>query len=123
MPIARFIAIVIDCHDPAGLARFWQEMLGGGVEPRTQSPDWVALNDVPGVGILAFQRVPESKTLKNRLHIDVDVTDIASSVEAAVALGAMPVGDVVEESTNRFQVMHDPEGNEFCFITSPNATP
>jgi len=53
MPFARFIAIVIDCHNPAGLAGFWKEMLGGSVEPRTQSPEWVALNDVPGVGILA----------------------------------------------------------------------
>jgi predicted enzyme related to lactoylglutathione lyase len=123
MPIARFLAIVIDCHDPAELAGFWKEMLGGSIEPRTQSPEWVALNDVPGLGILAFQRVPEAKTIKNRLHIDVDVTDIASSVEAAVALGAVTVGDVVEEPTNRFQVMRDPEGNEFCFVTSASVTP
>jgi predicted enzyme related to lactoylglutathione lyase len=123
MPIARFLAVVIDCHDPAELAGFWKEMLGGSVEPRTQSPEWVALNDVPGLGILAFQRVPEGKTIKNRLHIDVDVTDIASSVEAAVALGAVTVGDVVEEPTNRFQVMRDPEGNEFCFVTSASVAP
>jgi predicted enzyme related to lactoylglutathione lyase len=123
MPIARFLAVVIDCHDPAGLAGFWQEILGGSLEPRTQSPEWVALNDVPGFGILAFQCVPEAKTIKNRLHIDVDVTDIASSVEAAVALGAMTVGDLVEEPTNRFQVMRDPEGNEFCFVTSASVAP
>ena len=121
MPIARFIAVVTDCHDPAGLTRFWQELLGGTIDQRSVSPEWVALENVPGVGILAFQRVPESKSVKNRLHIDVDVTDIPASVEAAVTLGATTVGDVVEESISWFQVMHDPEGNEFCFVVRRSA--
>lgn len=116
MPIARFSAVVTDCRDPAGLARFWQGLLGGTVATRTESPEWVALENVPGVGILAFQRVPEPKAAKNRLHIDVEVTDIVRSVASAVALGATAIGEVVEDSISRFQVMHDPEGNEFCLV-------
>lgn len=118
MPIARFIAVVTDCLDPAGLARFWQELLGGTIATNTESPEWVALENVPGVGFLAFQRVPERKEVKNRLHIDVEVTDIVSGVAAAKALGAVAIGEVVEDSISRFQVMHDPEGNEFCFVLS-----
>jgi hypothetical protein len=118
MPVARFIAVVIDCLDPAGLARFWQELLGGTLATSTESPEWVALENVPGVGILAFQRVPERKEVKNRLHIDVEVTDMLSGVAAARALGAVAIGEVVEDSISRFQVMHDPEGNEFCFVLS-----
>jgi predicted enzyme related to lactoylglutathione lyase len=114
--VARFLAAVIDCADPHRLATFWQSMLGGEVDSRTASEEWIALIDLPAMGILAFQKVPEAKATKNRVHIDLEVADIATAVSEAVAAGAQVAGGVVVEPTNRFQVMLDPEGNEFCFI-------
>lgn len=110
------ISLVIDCHDPARLAAFWSQVVGGTVDSVTASPDWVALEGVPGLGYLAFQRVPEPKAVKNRVHLDHLVDDLDRATRAALGAGAEAVGGVVEEATNRFQVMRDPEGNEFCLV-------
>ena len=120
MSLGKFLAVVIDCNDPLALSSFWQQLIGGEVDPRTQSNEWVALAGVPGLGYLGFQKVPESKNVKNRVHLDVDVESIETAVDRATALGAMKVADVVDEQTNWFQVMLDPEGNEFCFILRKN---
>lgn len=80
-------------------------MLGGEVDPRTASEEWIALIDVPAMGILGFQKVPEAKATKNRVHIDLEVADIATAVSAAVTAGAQVTGGVVVEPTNRFQLM------------------
>ena len=115
-PIGRPLAVTFDCHDPVRLSTFWQTLVGGSVEPATVGQDWVALNGVPVFGHLGFQKVPESKAVKNRVHLDLDVDDIDVAVAASTAIGATVFGGVVEEPTNWFQVMRDPEGNEFCFI-------
>ena len=120
MAIGKFLAAVMDCNDPASLSKFWQQILGGDVDPRTETVEWVALSGVPGLGYLGFQKVPEPKAVKNRVHIDVDVESIDDAVALAVARGAKKVADVVEEQTNWFQVMLDPEGHEFCFILRKN---
>ena len=78
--------------------------------------DYLMLESVPSIGIIGFQKVPEGKAVKNRVHVDLDVDDLDAAVARAVALGATIVGSVVEEPTNWFQVMADIEGNEFCFI-------
>jgi predicted enzyme related to lactoylglutathione lyase len=110
------LTVVVDCHDPHRLAAFWQALAGGEVNERTASPDWLTLEGVAGIGLLSFQRVPEPKTVKNRLHLDVIVDDLHDARRTAAELGATVVGSVVEEPTNRFQVMNDPEGNEFCLV-------
>ena len=115
-PVARFLGLVVDCRDPARMADFWCRMLGGEVEPANLSDDWVGLKDVPVLGYVGFQRVPEDKVVKNRVHIDVRVDDFGPAVASAVDLGAVRVGEPVEEPGNWFQVMRDIEGNEFCFI-------
>jgi len=116
MAVGRFLAGVMDCSDPISLSAFWQEILGGDVDSRTHTVDWVALSDVPVLGYIGFQKVPEKKAVKNRVHFDVDVESIEDAVNLAVALGAKKVAAVVEEQTNWFQVMLDPEGNELCLI-------
>ena len=113
MPIGRIDEVVVDCADPGRLARFWAGVLGGA--PRERDPDWHTL-DPPGWTRLAFQRVPEPKTVKNRLHLDVEVEDIAAATEAAEALGATRVGEVHVDTAGSFQVLHDPEGNEWCVV-------
>jgi hypothetical protein len=118
--IGKFLAAVMDCSDPLALSKFWQQILGGDVDSRTETSEWVALSGVPGLGYLGFQKVSERKAVKNRVHLDVDVESIDDAVAAAVALGAKKVAGVVEEQTNWFQVMLDPDENEFCFILRKN---
>ncbi|MFJ6580980.1 VOC family protein [Streptomyces sp. NPDC091368] len=106
--------IVFDCAAPAALVRFWAGLLGG--EPVDRSDDWSYV-DPPDFVRIAFQRVPEGKAAKNRLHLDLEVPDPARAAEEALALGAVAVGGLVADEHGSFQVMRDPEGNEFCFVT------
>jgi predicted enzyme related to lactoylglutathione lyase len=112
--IGRLDVVAIDCNDPEPLVAFWSEVLGTQV--RSRQDDWIALEPVVAGGPhLAFQIVPEPKSGKNRLHLDVDVDDIATATARTEALGATRVGGiVVEEGGGRYQVMLDPGGNEFC---------
>jgi predicted enzyme related to lactoylglutathione lyase len=108
--------VVVDCCDPQRLAPFWLSLLGG--ETVRDTAEWVAVKTATGVP-LAFQRVPEVKAGKNRLHLDVEVIDLALASAAAVALGATVYGRIHHDAFGSFQVMLDPEGNEFCFTNSP----
>jgi len=117
MPIGTLHEIVFDCPNPEALARFWQALIGGEVE--VESSDWAVL-DGDDVGFyIGFQRVPERKTVKNRLHLDVEVDAdrLDQAIDEAEQLGARRVGPMVVEDDGNFQVMADPAGNEFCFIT------
>lgn len=108
------IGLVLDCRDPESLAEFWAPALGyttlGAVE------NYVLL--VPSGGgspKLLLQRVPEDKAGKNRMHLDIDVDDVASEVERLEALGARRLeDDERSEHGLHWVVMSDPEGNEFC---------
>ena len=121
MPVGATVGVVIgtidevvfDCNDPGLLARFWAAVLGG--EPQERDPDWHYL-DPPGWTRIAFQRVPEGKAVKNRLHLDVAVTDIGAAAAQAEKLGARTVGEVHSDSSGSFQVLLDPEGNEWCLV-------
>jgi predicted enzyme related to lactoylglutathione lyase len=108
--------VVFDCSDPERLARFWGELLGVAVAYRDST--WVALERTPEGGRIAFQPVPESKSGKNRLHVDLLVEDLPARTADAVAFGATIVGSVVEEHNGSYQVLRDPEGNEFCLVTA-----
>jgi catechol 2,3-dioxygenase-like lactoylglutathione lyase family enzyme len=143
--MSRDVQITIDCADPAGLAEFWAAVLGYrlqdpppgfaswddaldamGVPPERRN-DASAVVDPGGAGPrLFFQRVPESKQAKNRLHLDVraapglagDERMAALEGEAArlVALGATRLArhDPAPPLAAGHLVMADPEGNEFC---------
>ncbi|MGW5848876.1 VOC family protein [Streptomyces sp. NPDC055254] len=106
--------IVVDCHDPRALARFWAELLGG--DPVDRDRGWSHM-ELPGLARLAFQPVPEGKAGKNRLHLDVAVEDIEAAAAEAVRRGAVRVGRVVTDDQGSFQGMLDPEGNEFCLVS------
>ncbi|MFJ3905578.1 VOC family protein [Streptomyces sp. NPDC090025] len=111
---ARVQEIVFDCADPAALVRFWTALLGG--EPVDRGPDWSYV-DPPEFVRVAFQRVPEGKAVKNRLHLDLAVADPSAAADEALPLGAVRSGGIVTDEQGSFQVMLDPEGNEFCFVT------
>jgi predicted enzyme related to lactoylglutathione lyase len=82
-----------------------------------ESPDdYLMLENVPTIGMMGFQKVPEAKQVKNRVHLDLNVPNIDAAIESSTRIGAKRHGVVHEEPANFFQVMSDPEGNEFCFI-------
>ena len=108
----RVDIVTFDCGDPAALADFWSKATGGSIA--AELPGFILL-DAAQVGIphLAFQRVPEEKRTKNRVHIDFRTEDRTAEVERLVGLGA----SVVEEHRVPgfdWTVLRDPEGNEFC---------
>jgi kynurenine formamidase len=107
--------VVVDCHDPGALASFWSHVVGGTA--RVRSDMWATVRDArPGGVLLAFQRVPEGKTVKNRVHLDVWSTDIPADTQRLVALGATRQGELLTDATGSFQILLDPEGNEFCLV-------
>ena len=116
--------IIVDCSDPAMLARFWGEVLGVEVgealeDPVQYQPLRAATPNGPN---LIFQRVPEPKRGKNRLHLDIAVEDIDAAAGRIETLGGqrLPGADFSEDGF-RWCVMTDPEGNEFCLIIRPDA--
>jgi hypothetical protein len=115
MAIGVLHEIVVDCSNPEALARFWQALIGGDVD--VESSDWVVLDGDDLGFYIGFQRVPEGKQGKNRIHLDVEVAHLAQAVDDAEQLGARKIGAQVDEDDGSFQVMADPGGNEFCFIT------
>jgi hypothetical protein len=113
--VAALNQIVVDCRDPAALARFWARLLDGTVLDRERG--WSQV-DAPGFPRLAFQPVPEPKAAKNRLHLDITVPPgrVADAAATAIGLGARAVGVEVRDEKGSFQVMRDPEGTEFCLV-------
>jgi hypothetical protein len=109
--VSGIAALVIDCADPPALARWWGRLIGGDVDV---DPDGdAALRTSMGL-IIDFLKVPETKALKNRLHIDLRTTDLAAATEQALDLGATRADDLC--SGGSWQVLRDPEGNEFCLL-------
>lgn len=116
--------VVFDCHDVRRLAEFWAAVLSGPsdttperVTAQVRSDDWAMVVDPEDVAVaLAFQRVPEDKGVKNRVHLDITSDELALDTARLVALGATAIGAVVTDESGSFQVLADPEGNEFCLI-------
>ena len=127
------VQITFDCAEPASLARFWSAVLGypppdiDGThailralgQAEAEFGNWYRIEDPSGRGPrLAFQRVPEPKVSKNRLHLDVKPLDesvgaLDTEVERLLGLGATHVRRVTDEA-GTFVILQDPEGNEFC---------
>lgn len=136
------IQVVFDASRPVQLARFWAEVLGYVEQPPPDGfESWAAFLDSVGwpaddrdsraalvdpQGVrprLFFQQVPEPKTAKNRVHLDVDAapgatgeqrrTAVRRRADELVTLGATRLGEA-EELGSFWIVLRDPEGNEFC---------
>jgi predicted enzyme related to lactoylglutathione lyase len=112
--IVGVAALAIDCAEPESLARWWSRLLGGSVEVDSDGDATLyTLHTVDGLAI-DFVRVPEPKTVKNRLHLDLRGADLAAATAQALALGATRADDIYDGG--RWQVLRDPEGNEFCIL-------
>jgi predicted enzyme related to lactoylglutathione lyase len=106
--------VTVDCADPASLARFWAEVLGFKVTFEEDDEVAIEAPDERGPAVL-FLRVPDAKTVKNRLHFDLNPDDQRAEVARVLALGAREV-DIGQKEVS-WVVLADPEGNEFCILT------
>ena len=114
-----FREIVIDCREPGVVGQFWADVLGW---PLTKDDDggfyWLSSTGEPWAPppLLVFAPVDEPKTVKNRLHIDVNPSecDQAEELERLLALGARQVD--VGQGDVPWVVLADPEDNEFCLL-------
>ena len=123
--MARIRDVVFDSDHPAPLARFWASVLEGyavapydqaeldrlhaaGIDDPEDDPTVLVEPLAGGTPRLWFQRVPESKLVKNRVHLDLTCTDVAAEVERLTTLGARLLA-----RQDQWVTMADPEGNEF----------
>jgi predicted enzyme related to lactoylglutathione lyase len=108
--------LTFDCADARALAGFWQVLTGWNLY-YDDDPEVVLAPSFPydGTGML-FIPVPEGKTAKNRLHLDIAPEQVTRDelVETAVAAGATIVGDHRRDDGSGWVTLTDPEGNEFC---------
>jgi hypothetical protein len=123
--MARIHEVVFDCRHPASLARFWaaalddheiapydeaelQRLRSRGIGDQEDDPT-VRVQGPGGRPSVFFQRVPEPKAVKNRLHLDLRCDSFEAEIGRLTALGATVLAD-----HDTFIVLSDPEGNEFC---------
>lgn len=120
---SKFTELCIDCADPRGLARFWCAVLDYQVQ---HEDDEIVTIGPPGADhpgpvppALTFARVPEGKSVKNRLHLDLNPTDREqdAEVQRLLDLGARHA-DVGQSGDESWVVLSDPEGNEFCILAT-----
>jgi predicted enzyme related to lactoylglutathione lyase len=121
--IGRVDGLVIDGDDTMALARFWSAMFdteiasiaNEGMPNEAHYVDVAGTTDTP---LLRFQRVPEAKGVKNRLHFDIEVQELEPAIARVEELGGRVLQPVRTEYGYDFAIMGDPEGNEFCLITA-----
>jgi predicted enzyme related to lactoylglutathione lyase len=106
-------SVVIDCRDPRALAPFWVDVTGYAI--RTDDEDWVSIGPPAGGVAIAFQKVPEPKVGKNRVHVDLLAGDVEAEARRIEALGGRRLWASTDPD-DVFIVLADPEGNEFCVI-------
>jgi predicted enzyme related to lactoylglutathione lyase len=110
------VNVTFDCADPYGLAGFWSAVVGLPIDPDAKpGDDEVQVVPPKGQSGFLFIRVPEGKTAKNRMHLDL-TQDSTRDAEVArlLELGATLVQDHRKADGTGWAYMADPEGNEFC---------
>lgn len=107
------VHLVLDCADPQSLAPFWATALD--FEILWSFEQYIGLGRADAPLMLLLQKVPEAKTVKNRMHIDIPVPDIEAKVRELIAAGATRIDQtVIELGPAQWVRMADPHGNEFC---------
>ena len=119
MPPLGVDSLTFDCRDPQKVATFWAAVLDYEVVELDE--EGADIRDPNGVGWrVIFLVVPEGKSVKNRLHLDLrPAGSMADEIERVMALGATRHRYVAEEGSF-WTVMLDPEGNEFCILRGPD---
>lgn len=106
---SRLQSVVVDCDDLEAGVRFWSAALGVGVQGRNET--YVVFEPVCGQLRFLLQRVPEPKTCKARVHLDIEADDVEAEVRRLEGLGARR-----QEMVEDWWVLLDPCGNEFCVV-------
>ena len=110
--------VTFDAHDAESLARFWERVTGYAIafEDQPGNPFWVLTPNEPNLPRLVFVTVPETKSIKNRVHLDLAPNDRTQEAEVSrlLSLGASILEDRRASAPGGWVVMADPEGNEFC---------
>jgi len=111
--------VTFDCADPRALARFWSSAIGYPIAEERDDYARLEAPDSRGLRHVLFFRVPEPKSSKNRVHVDLASRTPEAEIERLLALGATLAdpGDGPQWRTGngtRWVTMTDPEGNEFC---------
>ena len=119
----RISHTTVDAHDPYAQSAWWGALLGMQEDPDdpNEPGDEECLIFSPDRGTrLLFIEVPESKQVKNRLHLDLRPTDRSrdEEVERVLAAGASEVADLRRPDGGGWVVLADPEGNELCILLS-----
>lgn len=116
------VVVVLDCADLDRAAAFWTEALHYRRYGNDSAGPYVSLHPpTDGSPELLLQRVPEPKTSKSRLHIDLRTPDMAAEVDRLLAAGAtLLTRDPIEEDGWRWHILADPDGNELCVLQRPN---
>ena len=114
--IGRVDALVIDGADTMRLSEFWAGLLGTEITSLEGGGQYVDLAPNELTPVLRFQRVPERKGVKNRLHLDIEVVSLGPAVERVRSLGGSIVQETRTEYGVDFVIAADPESNEFCLI-------
>jgi predicted enzyme related to lactoylglutathione lyase len=114
-------SVTIDCADPYALAKWWCEAFGVPMSDQDFPGDPEAICDFgDSQPRLLFEHVPETKSVKNRVHLDLrPATSREEQVERLIALGASLVADHRDPDGGGWVVLADPEGNEFCVERAP----
>jgi predicted enzyme related to lactoylglutathione lyase len=113
----HWYGVTVDCVDPDGLAAFWGALLGRRASEEMDGDGWATIgsrNDPQPR--LTFQKVPEPKAGKVRLHLDVEVADVAAGMAEVERLGGAFTGERHHYDEGVVVVMADPEGHEFCLV-------
>ncbi len=118
MTNSTVVGLSFDSHDASRVARFWADALGRQLADGATAENAAVLpGDSPDAGPrLAFHQVPEGKTVKNRVHLDLITTDFDRESERLVRLGARVVRIINGQAT--WTTFADPEGNEFDLVSS-----
>ena len=128
----KWYTVVIDCQDPHAQARWWAGVLDwqlafeaddeAAIVPKHEQDRPLSAEEWPTVGpALVFVPVPEGKTIKNRLHLDLAphiTDDRAALIDSLLERGATRVNIGQDESEASWTVLADPEGNEFCVLSA-----
>jgi predicted enzyme related to lactoylglutathione lyase len=111
------LALSFDAHNAAELAQFWAEALHRTVnDGATEDFASIAADTDSRLGpLLMFHKVPEGKTVKNRVHFDLEATDVLTEADRLTSLGAKQIRSLAENN-NRWISFLDPEGNEFDLV-------
>jgi predicted enzyme related to lactoylglutathione lyase len=112
---SNVFGVSLDAHDAQAIASFWAAALGRTVADGASAGNATINADpaIPGSRI-GFHQVPESKTVKNRMHFDLITTDFDAEIDRLTRLGATKLNEV--KNGAHWATLADPEGNEFDVI-------